>query len=119
MQLVRDLLDKAIVDRNGREMGRVDRIILESRRGSPPRVVAIEVGPSALAGRLSHALGRWMIGVMHGLGVDEGQPLRIPVKQIIDMTARVTVDLAFGETSAGNVERRLRRFVSALPGANR
>ena len=28
MDLVRDMLDKKVVDRNGREMGRVDSIVL-------------------------------------------------------------------------------------------
>ena len=34
MDLVRDLLDKLVVDRNGREMGRVDGIVLDHRDGS-------------------------------------------------------------------------------------
>jgi sporulation protein YlmC with PRC-barrel domain len=116
---VRDLLDKAIVDRNGRAMGRVDRIILKHRRGLPSTMVALEVGPSALAHRVSRALGRWTAGVLHGLGVDEGQPLRIHLDQVLEVAEKVTVDLAVGETSAGNIERALRGFVSRLPGANR
>jgi hypothetical protein len=119
MQLVRDLLDKAIVDRNGREMGRVDRIVIQRRVGSPPRVIALEVGASALAERLGGALGRWVTGLLHGLAVDAGQPLRAHVSQILGVTDSVKLDLAFGETSAANVERKLRRFVSTIPGANR
>ena len=113
MQLVRDLLDKAVADRNGREMGRVDRIIIERSAGSPPRVVGVEVGASALAERLSVALGRWTTALLHGLAVDEGQPLRIDVSQILGVTENVKVDLAVGETSAANVERKLQ----ALNGA--
>jgi sporulation protein YlmC with PRC-barrel domain len=119
VHLVRDVLDKAVVDRNGRAMGRVDRIILKHRRGLPSTVVALEIGPSALAHRVSRALGRWITGLLHGLGVDEGQPLRIHVDQIIDVSEKVTVDLAVSETSAGTIERKLRGFVSRLPGAIR
>lgn len=118
VHLVRDLLDKEIVDRNGRPMGRVDRVIIDRRRGSL-RVVAIEVGAPALAARLGHLLGRSVMALLLACGVSEGQPLRIDVHQILDATDRVTVDLAFGETPAANVERMLRRFVAALPGANR
>lgn len=118
MHLVRDLLDKEVVDRNGRPMGRVDRVIIERRRGSL-RVVAIEIGASALAGRLSHVLGRGVMAILLACGVSKGQPVRIHVHQILDVTDRVKVDVAFGETAASNVERRLRRFVAALPGANR
>jgi hypothetical protein len=119
MRLVRDLLDKAVVDRNGRATGRVDRIVIERREGAPPRVVAIEVGPSALAVRLNAAFGRWVAGLLHGLAVDAGQPLRIHVTQILGLTDKVKADLAFGETAAANVERKLRGLISTLPGANR
>jgi sporulation protein YlmC with PRC-barrel domain len=118
VHLVRDLLDKEVVDRNGRPMGRVERVILDGWRGSL-RVVAIEIGAPALAGRLSPLLGRWVMAILLACGVSEGQPVRIHVHQILDVTDLVKVDLAFGETAASNVERRLRGFVSALPGANR
>jgi len=119
VHLVRDLLDKVVIDRNGREMGRVDRVVLELREGSPPRVVSIEVGASALGHRLGRRFGRWAAGLLHAFGVDDGQPLRIHVSQILGVTDTVKVDLAFGETSAANVERTLRRIVAAVPGADR
>jgi hypothetical protein len=119
VQLVRDLLDKAIADRNGREMGRVDRIIVERSAGSPPRVIAVEVGSAALADRLSRTLGRWTTGFLHGLGIVEGQPLRLHVSEILGITDTVTVDRAFGDTPAANLERKLRGLVSSLPGGTR
>ena len=118
MHLVRDLLDKEIVDRNGRLMGRVDRVVIEAHDASM-RVVAIEVGAAALADRLGHVLGRCATGLLHALGVSDGQPVRIHVNRILDITDKVKVDLAFGETAAANVERKLRGLVGALPGANR
>jgi hypothetical protein len=119
MHLVRDLLDKAVVDRHGRDMGRVDRVVIERASGAPPRVVAIEIGPSALAGRLARSFGRWVTGLLHGLAVDEGQPLRVHVSQILGVTDTVKVDLAFGETPAANVELALRGLIRRIPGANR
>ena len=119
MNIVRDLLDKAVVDRHGREMGRVDRVVIERRDGAPPRVVAFEVGPSALAARLSRALGRWMTGLLHGLDLDDGQPLLIHVSEILGVTDKVKVDCAFGDTPAANVERKLRGFVTRIPGGTR
>lgn len=117
MHIVRDLLDKAVVDRNGVKMGRVDRVVLERGRGSPPRVVAIEVGLSALAARLGGASGRWVTGLLYGLGIEQGQPLRVHVGQILSVTDTVKVDLAFGETPAANLENKLRRLVKHIPGA--
>ena len=119
MQLIRDLLDKGVIDRHGREMGRVDRVVVEHGDGSPPRVVAIEIGPSALAERLGRSLGRWIMGLLHGLDMDEGQPLRVHVNQILAVTDRVKVDLAFGETAAARLEHQLRGLVTRIPGARR
>jgi len=119
LHIVRDLLDKAVVDRHGRNMGRVDRVVIERRTGVPPRVVAIEIGPSALAGRLSATLGRWMMGLLHGLAVDEGQPLRVDVNHILGVTDTVKADLAFGDTPAASVEHKLRGLVKRIPGAHR
>ena len=72
MDVVRDLLDKPVLDRDGRAMGRVDGIALEQRAGQPPRVSALLVGPSALGHRLSPRLGRWIEASERALGIAEG-----------------------------------------------
>jgi sporulation protein YlmC with PRC-barrel domain len=118
VDLVRDLLDKRVVDRNGREMGRVDSLILEAREGAPPRLAAIELGPAVLANRVHRLLGRWAAALEHGFGVDEGRPLRIPVAAVLEIQDHVKVDLAFGETSAATVEQRLRRWIRSIPGSS-
>ncbi len=118
MDLVRDLLDMKVVDRNGREIGRVDSIVLELREGAPPRIAALEVGPAVLASRISPVFGRIVSGIEHVFGVDEGRPLRIQVGSILDITDHVKVDVAAGQTCAAAVERYLRRWVSRIPGAS-
>src|SRR5687767_13734661 len=117
MDLVRDLLDTQVVDRNGRAMGRVDGIALEHRDGKAPRVSALLVGPSALGERLSPRLGQWVTAIEHAFGIDEGRPARISFKQILDTGRVIKVDLAVGDTSAGVVEQKLRRWIVALTGA--
>jgi sporulation protein YlmC with PRC-barrel domain len=115
MDLVRDVLDKEVVDRNGREMGRVDRIVLHVREGAPPRVAALEIGPAVLAHRVRPMFGRWVAALEHAFGVDEGRPVHIPVQQVLNITDHVKVDLAFGETAAATIEQRLRRWVGSIP----
>ena len=119
MHLVRDLLDKPVIDRHGREMGRVDRVVLVVDHRAQPRVAAVEVGASALGHRLGRRCGRCVAGLLHALGVDQGQPLRIHVSQMLGLTDKLKVDLAFGVTPAANIEHSLRQFISALPGADR
>jgi sporulation protein YlmC with PRC-barrel domain len=115
VDLVRDLLDKKVVDRNGREMGRVDSLVLDVREGQPPTLQAIEIGPAVLAHRVRPVLGRWVAALEHALGIDQGRPLHILFTQVLDIEDQVSVDLAFGETAAATVEQRLRRWVSSIP----
>jgi hypothetical protein len=60
MDLARDLLDKLVVDRQDRPIGRVDGLVLEVRANRPPRVAAMEVGLVTAARRLHPRLGRWV-----------------------------------------------------------
>jgi len=117
VDLVRDLLDKKVVDRHYREMGRVDGVILETSGGRAPRVAAIELGPSVAARRVHRLLGRWMEALEHAIGIDEGRPLRIPFESILHVGDHVKVDLAFGDTPAATLEKRLRAIVRSIPGA--
>jgi hypothetical protein len=118
MDLVRDVLDRTLVDRHGCEMGRVDSIILEVRDDGPPVVVAFEVGPAVLARRLHPVFGRWMAALEIALDVGAGRPLRIPFAAVITIHDHIKVDLAFGETAAATVEQRLRAVVGAIPGSS-
>lgn len=117
MDLVCDVLDKRVIDRHGRVMGRVDGIALEHRDGKPPRVSALLVGPSALGHRLSPALGRWVEAIEHAFGIDQGRPVRIAFKQVLKGEPDIKVDLTVGDTSAGVVEQKLRRWIVALSGS--
>ena len=116
MHLVRDLLDKLVVDRNGREMGRVDGIILEQHEG-PPQVIALEIGPSVLGGRLHPSIGRFIAGLEHACGVGDGRPVRIAWRHVVAVHTTVKVDLLATETATGTVEKRLSAWIEKIPGA--
>jgi sporulation protein YlmC with PRC-barrel domain len=118
MDVVRDVLDKRVIDRNGREVGRVDGVVLERRDGFPPRLAAIEIGPSVLGYRLHPIAGRWIEALEHACGVDAGRPTRIPVAKIT-VDADVKIALAIGETGAPNIERLLAEWIAKIPGADR
>ena len=117
LDLVCDVLDKRVIDRNGRAMGRVDGIALEQRAGQPPRVGALLVGPSALGHRLSSALGRWIAAIERALGIAEGRPARILFKHVLNTEPDVEVDLAVSDTSVDVVEQKLRGWTVALTGS--
>jgi hypothetical protein len=117
VDLVRDLSDQLVLDRNGREIGRVDRVLLDLST-SPPRVLGFEIGPAVLATRLSPWLGRWVAGLERALGIDRDRPLRIDVGEIIDRSPHVRVDRLFASTPAGLVEDKIQRRLPRLPGAS-
>src|SRR5215218_8088808 len=113
MDLVRDMLDKKVVDRNGRDMGRVDSIILRFDAAEPPSVLALEVGPSVLAARVTPLFGRWVAALEHGFGISDGRPFRISFKDILHVHNHIKIDVAFSETPAATIEQRLRRWVAS------
>jgi sporulation protein YlmC with PRC-barrel domain len=117
MDLTYAVLDAEVRDRNGREMGRVDGVVIELRDDGPPRVVGIEVGPAVLAHRIHPLLGRCVAGLELALGIADGRPLRIPFSDILTIGNHITVDRAVGETTAATVERALRSVMKSIPGA--
>jgi sporulation protein YlmC with PRC-barrel domain len=116
LHLARDLEDKRVLDRNGRELGRVDRVVLAQPRDGMAHVTAIEIGPSALAARLHPVAGRIVRALEHVFRIEDGRPLRLPVERIESVGENVKVDLAAGDTAALAVEQRLRKFVRHFPG---
>jgi hypothetical protein len=119
VDLVRDLLDTRVVDRNGRDLGRVDGIVLEMRDDAPPRVIGIEVGAGVLAHRIHPLLGRLAVAVRYALTGAIASPVRFNVGDLLDIGDPIKADVAFGETSAAAVEQLFRRWIRVIPGAKR
>jgi sporulation protein YlmC with PRC-barrel domain len=118
VDLVRDLLDKPVMDRDGRDMGRVDSVIVSLRDGRAPRVAAIEIGPSVLARRLWPPLGRWVAALEAAIGYEAARQVVVPVSRILEVKDRVRVDVRASETSALAVDERVRRWLRHIPGAS-
>ena len=121
MDVLRDLLDKQVVDGRHRDSGRVDSVVFALREGAPPRLVAIEIGAAALARRLRPRWGvrveRWLARLGDGLA----KPVRIPVEDL-DWENGVTVrwDASADPNPAFAWELWWRRHVVAkLPGGGR
>jgi hypothetical protein len=118
VNLVRDILDKNVIDRDGKPMGRVDGILVAGGGGQPPRIAAIEIGPSVLGYRVHPAAGRFIAGLEQAFGVADGRPVRVAFNRVTKIGSSLQVDLAIGETGAGNVEQCVRAWIDRLPGAD-
>jgi hypothetical protein len=116
--LVRDVLDKQLIDATNQKAGKVDGIVLELRVGEPPRVRYVEVGPITLARRLNHRLGEWMARLDARFGEGRGAPIRIPISRVSLEERALRLDLSAEGTPIMAFERWLRRkIVKRVPGS--
>ncbi len=117
MNLIRDILDKQLVDRRERKMGKVDGLVLELRDGQPPRVAYIEIGASTLGRRLPRPLRAVWLAAARKWGIRRGEPFRIPWQSARVTGVDVRLDLEADHTPALVWEHKLsERVVSKLLG---
>lgn len=118
MNLIRDVLDKQLRDRNEENMGKVDGIVLELREGGPPRVAYLEVGPPVVARRVSARFGAWVARLDRRFGEGRGGAYRIPWALVRPGVIDLDVNVDGEKTPAFAFERWLRRtIVCRIPGA--
>jgi len=119
MDIIRDVLDNQLVDRNQHPMGKVDGIIMELRDGEPPRLAYIEVGVTTLAKRINPRLAGWVAAIARTWGARQSEPFRIPWSKVRDVGIDVEVDVDAQETPALAYEKWLSdRIITRIPGAN-
>ncbi|MFN6571159.1 hypothetical protein [Dendronalium sp. ChiSLP03b] len=118
MDVIRDVLDNQLVDRNQRKMGKVDGIVIEYEDGKPPRLAYIEVGLVTLARRLHPRLSAWLAAVESKWGAKHSEPFRIPWSKVQDVGIDVQVDVDAEATPALAWEKWVReQIISRIPGA--
>ncbi|MCA0015725.1 hypothetical protein LB561_30350 [Mesorhizobium sp. B292B1B] len=119
MDLLRDILDKQIVDREQVKIGKIDGLVAELRRGNPPRIVAVELGSVTLARRLGERPGRWMTRLAAAWGGKRrGKPHRIAWTKVQDIGVDIQFDIDVRETSIFAWQDWLRdHIIGRIPGA--
>ena len=116
--VVRDLLDKQLVDRDGEALGRVDGIIMAWRQGAPPRITHFELGAQTLARRLPRPFERTLAALAHRLTTRGDTPYRIDVRLIIQLGRTIKVDIDGARSAARASERWVRdHVITRIPGS--
>jgi sporulation protein YlmC with PRC-barrel domain len=113
------LLDRQIIDVDGGMAGNIDDLDLEfsGETQSPPRVVAIMLGPGALAPRIAGRLGSW-IGALYGRIANEPDPLEISFGIVKRIDNHVELILPRDELGIMGFEDWVRtRIISRIPGS--
>ncbi len=118
LDLIRDIADLPIFDRELRPIGRVDD--LEFDDADPPTVTAVLVGSPALAGRFSSRLRGWIRSAYARLDeVRGGEPIRIPIEHVLDVNGRVDVGVSRDEAGIGALDRWIVDVaIGKIPGAD-
>jgi sporulation protein YlmC with PRC-barrel domain len=115
------LLDRQLVDRDGRLAGKVDDLELTfPDGGGPPRVTAILVGPAALGRRLGGRLGAWVEAVANRLGDGEDRrPARVSFAVVKRIGSAVELSAPKAELETDRLEAWTRdHVIGHLPGAS-
>ena len=116
--VVRDLLDKQLVDREGELLGRVDGIVMSYSADAPPRITHFELGAQTLARRLPSPV-RWVLAWLgHRLSPRGSQPYRIEVSRIIQLGRMIKIDIDGSRSAARETERWVRdHIIGRIPGS--
>lgn len=114
-----DLLDRRIVDAEGRPYATVDDLELVEHDDGTLEVVALLLGPKALGPRIGGRLGRAIVGMARrASGTDA--PIRIPLELVEEFGVVVKLRRKTGELPAMPLEAWMRDHVVApIPGSDR
>ncbi len=120
LPLVRDVLDKQIVDPDGCRVGKVDGLVLQLRANRPPRVIAMEISQSAAWRQVHYRLGDFADWLRAKFEPGRNQPPRILFDHFIRGGIDVHIDVQWKRTKALVWEDWLEeRVIAKIPGGRR
>jgi sporulation protein YlmC with PRC-barrel domain len=112
------LLDRQLVDRDGRMVGNVDDVELEVDADGRAHVTALLSGPGLLWRRLgARRLGGWILAAHERISGREA-PSRIPLARVANIGPHVVVSLRHEELGTFDGERWVRdHIIGHIPGS--
>jgi hypothetical protein len=120
LPLVRDVLDKQVVDPDGCKIGKVDSIVLQLRAHRPPRVISIEISQAAAWRRLHTRLGDFADWLRARFEPGQDRPPRVLFEHFVRGGIDVIVDIPWKHTRARVWEDWLQeRIIQRIPGGRR
>jgi hypothetical protein len=114
------LLDRQVVDPDGRMVAKVDDLEVTERSDGRLVVTAILTGPGALGPRIGGRLGRWSVAIWRRLHPDEvPSPGRIDIADVTQVASAVHVSGKADELALFGFERWTRdHVIQRIPGAS-
>jgi hypothetical protein len=116
--VMRDLLDKQLIDRDGEALGRADGVVMAYSADAPPRIMYFELGAQTLARRLPRPFQGVVAWLGHRLSPRGSSPYRLEVSRIIELGRMIKIDIDGTRSAARETERWVRdHIVSRIPGS--
>jgi len=110
-----NLLDRQLVDTDGRLVGKVDDLELTVEASGAMRVSGILVGPGALGPRFGGRIGEWIVAAWVRLHRDaEPTPRRLSMAEVVSIESAIHVTRA--PKSAGELWLE-KHVIDQIPGA--
>jgi sporulation protein YlmC with PRC-barrel domain len=106
------VLDRQLLDKNGRRCGKVDDLAIEGGVGEAPEVVAILVGPGYWPQRAG------LIGKLAGW-IGGGRRVRVEWSDVRKIDSAVELKREATDLGLGRGDDRLRPYLDTIPGAGR
>ena len=118
MNVIRDCLDKQVVDTHGAKLGRVDGIVMNWEAGRQPSLSYIELGSVTRAYRISKWWGRFVERLLERFEAAAAGRSRISWRDVTPTGNDVTAAVDAASTPALKWERWLRaNVIGRIPGA--
>lgn len=118
------VVDRGLIDRNGRRAGVVDDLIIELPDGADgldaalPRVVALQTGPMALSENLWPPLRSLARCIYRLLGLPHARPVEIGWEHVAAIDVVIHLDLTREEAGLEALADAVRRrFIQRMPGS--
>jgi len=120
LPLVRDVLDKQVLDPEGHKVGKADGLILQALANRPSRVIAMEISQTAAWRQVHHRLGALADWLRAKFEPGQNQPPRILFDHFVRGGIDVHIDISWKRTKALVWEDWLEnRVIARIPGGRR
>jgi sporulation protein YlmC with PRC-barrel domain len=118
VKLVRDVMDKKILDLKGCPIGRVDGLAMQVGDHSPPRITHIKIGGPTSWSRLHPVFARLSNRLAQTWGPKRTGPVRIPWSRVVTVGKDIKLDVDGRRTGAIDWEIWVARHViEHIPGS--
>lgn len=117
MDLIRDVLDKKLVDREDCPMGRASGLVMQFGENTQPHITHILVGGPTLWARIHPAMGKISARLSRLWGPKREEPVRIPWSRVKTVGKDIKLDVEAKETGAIDWEIWIaRHIIERIPG---